>query len=148
MNKGDRLYYGILACIGAAGCLWFAGMSIIDQYRFSEHGVVAEIYPANGHYTQSIRTKGGTVYEIDVAYRHQNGQEIVIKQHSISKADLNALASGDIVKREYLPDEPQKIRVPGEDAIPRMSILLLIGLILLGYGVAELIRVKKSRSRI
>lgn len=135
---------------------WVVGLAVIafgvyllmDAFatdkRFESGTVkVAQAVPASSEYTET-RSKFGLVksYKTDLGFKTEQGEDVFVRGANISKEELDQLQAGQPIAREYLADEPNKIRAPGEKepkwlAFVFMVVGLVIGLVGLGGGKDE-----------
>lgn len=116
-----------------------AGLVLLSTYvgqdresrLIKRYGVGAVAQPITG-YTER-RHRGFTTYSVELRFVTRSEREMAVS-HSVSKRIIDKFASGQTVTLHYLPSDPSKVLVDGDDGSEGDWLLPLLGVAALLYG--------------
>ncbi|MEW9898256.1 DUF3592 domain-containing protein [Chitinivorax sp. PXF-14] len=126
-----QVVYALLAII--AGLIMLS--SYIGQDRenrlIRRYGVAAVAQPIT-RYTER-RHRGYTTYSVELRFVTRSEREMVVP-HGVSKRIIDRFVAGQRVTLHYLPSDPSKVLVDGDDGSEGDWLLPLLGVAALIYG--------------
>jgi len=144
-----RLLLPLLACVVGLAALGFSARLYVQSRQVEQHGLLAPV-TAIGDGKKVKRSGNRVSFRADVTFTAGDGRRIT-SAAILSGEALDGFRSGQPLQLRYLPDQPEVVRIVGEEDEGGSWLLVLVGVAALAYGgfgfVSGRGRTKQPRAR-
>lgn len=127
-----RLLLPSLACVVGLAALGFSARLYVQSRQVERHGLLAPV-TAVGDGKKVKRSGNHVSFRADVTFIASDGRRIT-SAAILSGEALNGFRGGQPLQVRYLPDQPEVVRIVGEEDEGGSWLLVLVGVAALAYG--------------
>jgi hypothetical protein len=128
----------LLALLLGVLALGASALHYDESRQVQRDGVIARVEAVdNAKWVK--RSSGKVTYRADIRFTGPDGTVVTTKA-PISDSALERYKAGTALQLRYLPDQPQVIRLVGEEDEGSSGLLVILGAAALAYASFELIR--------